>query len=140
MKVSENTAISMPVRNLLSIIFAVGVGVWAYFGIVERLNIIETELQLMQADLLKAAEQKPIDQEQYMLLEFLSKEHDKLKDDVEDKWTKQELVEKGIYAKFELLMRMDNKKELIRVLNQIKEKENFKKLEQCLMYLVKGAK
>ena len=85
MKVSENTAISMPVRNLLSIIFAVGVGVWAYFGIVERLNIIETELQLMQADLLKVAEQKPIDQEQYMLLEFLSKEHDKLKDDVEDK-------------------------------------------------------
>ena len=61
-------------------------------------------------------------------------------DDDEDKWTKQELVEKGIYAKFELLMRMDNKKELIRVLNQIKEKENFKKLEQCLMYLVKGAK
>ena len=84
-RVSDSTAISMPVRNLLSIIAAVAVGVWAYFGIEQRVNIVETELQLMNADLLKAAEQKPIDQEQYMLLEFLSKEHDKLKTDVEDK-------------------------------------------------------
>ena len=64
---------------------AVAVGVWFGFGVIERLNVIETELQLMNADLLKAAVQKPIDQEQYMLLEFLSKEHDKLKDDVEEK-------------------------------------------------------
>ena len=75
----------MPARNLISIIGAVVVGAWFGFGVIERLNIIETELQLMQADLLKAAEQKPIDQEQYMLLEFLSKEHEKLKTDVEDK-------------------------------------------------------
>ncbi len=75
----------MPARNLISIIGAVAVGVWFGFGVIERLNVIETELQLMNADLLKAAVQKPIDQEQYMLLEFLSKEHDKLKDDVEEK-------------------------------------------------------
>ena len=75
----------MPARNLISIIGAVVVGAWFGFGVIERLNIIETELQLMQADLLKAAEQKPIDQEQYMLLEFLSKEHEKLKTDVEEK-------------------------------------------------------
>ena len=61
-------------------------------------------------------------------------------DDDENTWTKQELVEKGIFAKFELLMKMENKKELIRVLNQIKTKENYEKMEQCLMYLVKGAK
>ena len=85
MKISENTSISMPMRNLLSIIGAVAVGAWFGFGVIERLNVIETELQLMNADLLKEAVQKPIDQEQYMLLEFLSKEHDKLKDDVEDK-------------------------------------------------------
>ena len=85
MKVSDNTSISMPVRNLLSIIGAVAVGVWAYFGIEQRLNIVETEIQLMNADLLKAAAQTPIDQEQYMLLEFLSKEHYKLKADVEEK-------------------------------------------------------
>jgi len=85
MKISENTPISMPARNLISIIGTILVGAWFGFGVIERLNIIETELQLMQADLLKAAEQKPIDQEQYMLLEFLSKEHEKLKTDVEDK-------------------------------------------------------
>tara|TARA_R100001129_G_scaffold64527_1_gene44131 strand:- start:243 stop:599 length:357 start_codon:yes stop_codon:yes gene_type:complete len=85
MKVSDNTSISMPMRNLLSIIGAVAVGAWFGFGVIERLNIIETELQLMQQDLLEASTQKPIDQEQFMLLEFLSKEHDKLKSDVEDK-------------------------------------------------------
>ena len=83
--IDDNTAVSMPMRNLLSILGACMVGAWFGFGVIERLNIIETELQLMQADLLKAAEQKPIDQEQYMLLEFLSKEHDKLKTDVEEK-------------------------------------------------------
>ena len=82
---SENTAVSLPAKNLIAICSALVVGCWFAFGVIERLNIIETELQLMQADLLKAAEQKPIDQEQYMLLEFLSKEHEKLKTDVEDK-------------------------------------------------------
>ena len=85
MKVSDNTSISMPVRNLLSIIGAVAVGVWAYFGIEQRLNIVETEIQLMNADLLKAAIQKPIDQEQYILLEFMGKEHERLKIAVEEK-------------------------------------------------------
>ena len=85
MKVSDDTSISMPVRNLLSIIGAVAVGVWAYFGIEQRLNIVETEIQLMNADLLKAAIQKPIDQEQYILLEFMGKEHERLKIAVEEK-------------------------------------------------------
>ena len=56
LNVSDNTAISMPMRNLISIVIAVGMGVWAYFGIVERLNKIETELQLMQQDLSAASE------------------------------------------------------------------------------------
>ena len=85
MKISDTTSISMPVRNLLSIIFAVALGVWAYFGIESRLNTVETELKLMNADLLKAAEQKPIDQEQYILLEFMGKEHERLKTAVEEK-------------------------------------------------------
>ncbi len=82
---SENTAVSLPAKNLIAICSALIVGCWFAFGVIERLNIIETELQLMNADLLKAAAQTPIDQEQYMLLEFLSKEHDKLKADVEEK-------------------------------------------------------
>ena len=49
MKVSDNTAISMPMRNLLSILAAVGIGGYSYFGIIERLNNIETNGKLMIA-------------------------------------------------------------------------------------------
>ena len=50
MKVSENTSISMPMKNLISIVIAVAIGVWAYFGIVETLNKHSTTLELMQKD------------------------------------------------------------------------------------------
>ena len=85
MKLSEDTTVSMPIKNMAMIIFLIISGAWFGFGVIERLNIIETELQLMNQDLLEASTQKPIDQEQYMLLEFISKEHDKLKPDVEAK-------------------------------------------------------
>ena len=80
---SENTSVSLPAKNLITIIGGILVGSWFAFGVIERLNIIETELQLMQQDLLEASSQKPIDQEQFMLLEFLSKEQDKLKEKIE---------------------------------------------------------
>ena len=83
MKISEDTPVSMPMKNLLSIIGSVAVGVYFAVGVIERLNIIEVELQLMQQDLLEASTQKPIDQEQFMLLEFLSKNQDKLKQQME---------------------------------------------------------
>ena len=51
MKVSENTSISMPMKNLISIIGAVAVGVWAYFGVVETLNKHSTKLELFEKDL-----------------------------------------------------------------------------------------
>ena len=51
MKISENTAVSMPMKNLISIVIAVAVGVLAYFGIVETLNKHSTTLELMQKDL-----------------------------------------------------------------------------------------
>ena len=51
MKISENTAVSMPMKNLISRVIAVAVGVWAYFGIVETLNKHSTTLELMQKDL-----------------------------------------------------------------------------------------
>jgi len=89
MKVSDNTAISMPMRNLLSILAAVGVGVWAYFGVIERLNNVETQNTLMQSDLEKAVEfsikwprgelgSLPADAEQFFLLEMVSGQVDKL--------------------------------------------------------------
>ena len=83
MKVSDNTAISMPMRNLLSILGAVGIGVWSYFGIVERLNNIETNGKLMIADVDKNTEFRikwprgemgslPSDSQQDLLLEFMA--------------------------------------------------------------------
>ena len=55
--VSDQTAISMPMRNLLSIITAVAIGVWAYFGVLERLTSLETKAQLAEKDLTQANEQ-----------------------------------------------------------------------------------
>ena len=63
----------MPMRNLISIVVAVAVGVWAYFGIVERINTLETSKQLMEADLLKKAEQTPKNLEMLMLIEMNAK-------------------------------------------------------------------
>jgi len=89
MKVSENTNVQLPLRNLISIIGAVGVGVWAYFGIVETLNKHSTRLELMGSDLEKNTEFRikwprgemgslPADSEQFMLIEDLYKSVEKL--------------------------------------------------------------
>ena len=51
MKISDNTAISMPMRNLISIVITVAIGVWAYFGVIETLNKHSTTLELMSKDL-----------------------------------------------------------------------------------------
>ena len=55
--ISDQTAISMPMRNLISIVAAVAVGVWAYFGVLERITMLETKAQLAEKDL-KQAEQR----------------------------------------------------------------------------------
>ena len=83
MKLSDNTAISMPMRNLLSILAAVGVGVWAYFGVIERLNNVETNFKLVSSDLEKNTDFRikwprgelgslPADSEQFMLIEHMA--------------------------------------------------------------------
>ena len=56
MKVSDNTSVSMPMRNLISILGATALGVWAYFGVIERLNNIETQGKLMLSDVEKNTE------------------------------------------------------------------------------------
>jgi len=48
MKISDNTSVAMPMRNLITIIGAVGVGVWAYFGVIERLNQLETSKEITE--------------------------------------------------------------------------------------------
>ena len=55
--ISESTAVSMPMKNLLAIIAAVCVGVWAYFGVLERLTSLETKAQLAEKDLQQMDEQ-----------------------------------------------------------------------------------
>ena len=83
-KVSDNTAISMPMRNLLAILAAVAMGIFAYTEITARLTSLETSRELFQADLLKKSEQLPTDQEQFMLLEDLYKTTEKIETRIED--------------------------------------------------------
>ena len=54
--ISDQTAVSMPMKNLLAIIAAVSVGVWAYFGVLERITMLETKGQLAQKDLIQHTE------------------------------------------------------------------------------------
>ena len=84
MKISENTAISMPARNLISIIGAVVVGVWFAFGVIERLNSIETKAaNEFIAGVPKGEMVSPQIQELYLLTEFLAGDVEKLKEQVE---------------------------------------------------------
>ena len=94
MKISDNTGISMPLRNLLSILGATAIGVYAYFGIIERLNNIETRATLSEADLEKNTEFRikwprgemgalPADQQQDMLIEFMATQLEAMQKDME---------------------------------------------------------
>ena len=93
MKISDNTAISMPVRNLIAILLAVAAGVWSYSEITTRLITLETSEQLMKQDLLEASTQKPIDQEQFMLIEDLYKTNEKLEKTQEQNMTNKVNIE-----------------------------------------------
>jgi hypothetical protein len=78
MKLNSNTNIGLPLRNLIGLISAIVVGAWFAFGVIERLNQLETKNQLFENDLLEASTQKPIDQEQFMLLEHIAEGLEKL--------------------------------------------------------------
>ena len=93
-KLNESTNVAMPIRNLISIITAVAVGVWAFFGIQEKLNTHSTQLEIMQKDLVLNSEFRigwprgllgslPADSEQFMLIEELYKQTDKLQERVD---------------------------------------------------------
>ena len=84
MKINENTNISLPIRNLVAIVAAVAVGVWAYFGIEERLNKLETADVLFQQDLLKKAEQEPKNLEIFMLIEHLAGEIETIQKEIQE--------------------------------------------------------
>ena len=78
MKISQDTSVSMPVKNMIGIVVAVAMGVFAYTEVTSRLTSLETSRELFQADLLKKSEQLPTDQEQFMLIESLFGDVEKL--------------------------------------------------------------
>ena len=93
-QLNDQTRFAMPVRNLISMVVAVAFGVWGYFGIIERLNKIETQAILVQSDLVKNTEFRikwprgdlgslPADSEQFMLIEHLAGEFEKLQDEID---------------------------------------------------------
>ena len=106
MKISDQTSISMPMKNLISIVVAVGIGVWAYFGVIERLNKLETTSQLSEKDLTQTEERlwgdveknnefrikwprgelgsPPADAEQFMLIEHIAGQVEKIQNRMED--------------------------------------------------------
>ena len=83
MKVSEQTNVQMPLKTVVSLITLVAVGTWAYFGLIQRITQLETAKQLMEADLLKKAEQTPVNQELYMLIEFLAGQNEVMEKEVQ---------------------------------------------------------
>ncbi len=78
MKVSEKTNVTMPIKNMIGIIAIIISGVIGYTEVTARLTSLETSRELFQADLLKKSEQKPTDQEQFMLIESLFEDVEKL--------------------------------------------------------------
>ena len=94
-KLSENTEVALPLRNIISMVAAASLATWAYFGIIERLNQIETSITMMEADVEHNKNfvinwprgemgSLPADQEQYLLLEHLSGELEKLQKEIEE--------------------------------------------------------
>ena len=94
MKVSEQTNVQMPLKTVVSLITLVAVGTWAYFGVIERLNNIETQGKLMLSDVEKNTEFRikwprgemgslPSDSQQDLLIEFISSQLEHLTDEME---------------------------------------------------------
>ena len=88
MKLSENTSVAMPIKNMIGIVIAVAMGVFGYTEVTARLTSLETSRELMNSDLLKKSEQTTTDKEQYLLLEDLYETVEK----------HQELLDKNIHT------------------------------------------
>ena len=106
MKISENTSVAMPIKNMLAIIGGVIIGVLAWSDLTARLTSLETSRELMNADLLKASEQTTVDKEQFLLLEDLYETVEK----------HQELLDKNIHNQ---VMLQHIEKQLQKALNDI---------------------
>lgn len=94
-RVSENTEVALPLRNIISMIAGASVATWAYFGIIERLNQIETNITMMNSDVTQNTDFRikwprgemgvlPADSEQFMLIEHIAGELEKLTTEIEE--------------------------------------------------------
>ena len=92
--ISEEAKVQMPMKTVASLIALVAIGTWAFFGIQEKLNTHATKLQIMEKDLVENTEFRikwprgllgslPADSEQFMLIEELYKQTDKLQERVD---------------------------------------------------------
>jgi len=125
MKVSDNTNIQLPLRNLITIIGAVALGVWAYFGVIERLNTIETNGKLMIADVEKNTEFRikwprgemgslPADSEQFLLIEDIIVDVEKITGRVDDMMNNKVNIERLIKDVDKLAEQMEILKDKVR--------------------------
>ena len=93
-KLNDGTEVALPLRNIISMIAITSIATWAYFGIVERLNGLETTQTMMKSDLNFNTEFRikwprgemgslPADSEQFMMIEHLAEELEKLTTEIE---------------------------------------------------------
>ncbi len=93
--ISDKSAVAMPIKNLIGIIGSVAVGVYAYFGIMERISNLETNYKLIATDIEKNIEFRikwprgelgslPADSEQFMLIEHMAGQLEKIQKQMED--------------------------------------------------------
>ena len=124
LQVSYDSGISMPIRNLISIVGAVGIGVWSYFGIVERIGKLETSNQLMSKDLESAVEfsikwprgelgSLPADSEQFLLIE----------DSIKDIEAMQEQMESMMHNKVNIERLQKDVEKLMSDIEKLKDKQ-----------------
>ena len=109
--ISENTSIGLPLRNLIGLIGAIVVGAWFAFGVIERLNQLETKNQLFEKDLLEASVQKPIDQEQFMILEWQATQIEKM----------QKMLEANVHTGIMLKQHTDEIEKLKKDIEKLKD-------------------
>jgi len=141
MKISDNTSVSMPMRNLLSIVAAVAVGVWAYFGVIERLNKLETGGTLLEKDLQQVTKtlisdieknnefrikwprgelgSLPADSEQFMLIEHMAGQIEKI----------QIAIEEGMHNKVNIEFLQNQLEKLQETVEKIQEEHRRFKVE-----------
>ena len=112
MKINENTNIGLPLRNLIGLIGAIVIGAWFAFGVIERLNKLETADILFKEDLLKRAEQEPKNLEIFMLLEELFTQPDK----------QQESIDQNIHTQIKLDHLEEQLSKALRDIEKLKDK------------------